>query len=481
MTTAAEAGHAAEIEAKVRRKAHLVQKLLDSPYIPILPTPKQWAFITDERKEVLYGGGAGSAKSVSLLASALLHVDDPSYNALILRRTYGDLILPGALMDVASDWLGGTRATSRRGGREWKFPSGSSVSFGYLATDAHKYRYQGAAFSGLFVDEVQQIELSSYRYLFSRLRRPANSSTPMRARATANPGGLPWVKSRFVDAHDATDRGFIPATMADNPFLDQIAYREMLAELDPVTREQLEHGDWNIQPSGNFYVVTGFNYIDPSYARKPASFRVRAWDLASTSGGGDYSAGVLVAFDADALRWRVEDCVRGQFGPDELERVMLATARRDPERTRVCVEQEPGSSGKLAVRDIGRRVLAGFDVVARRATGPKTERARLSASLLANGNMDLVQGSWCHDFVDELTAFPTGPHDDQVDAFAGAVNEVSRLMGTESTADTSAVDTFRRMSVVTSDAARSTGPVRSGIPGLNPPSSSPFGAGGFRR
>lgn len=45
-----------------------------------------------------------------LLMAALQFVSIPGYSALLLRRTYSDLALPGALMDRAFQWLDGTDA-----------------------------------------------------------------------------------------------------------------------------------------------------------------------------------------------------------------------------------------------------------------------------------------------------------------------------------------------------------------------------------
>jgi len=40
----------------------------------------------------------------------LQFADVPGYSALLLRRTYADLSLPGALMERAREWLCGTAA-----------------------------------------------------------------------------------------------------------------------------------------------------------------------------------------------------------------------------------------------------------------------------------------------------------------------------------------------------------------------------------
>ncbi len=47
----------------------------------------------------------GGGKSDALLISALQCVDVPGYAALPWRRTYADLLLPGALMERAEAWL----------------------------------------------------------------------------------------------------------------------------------------------------------------------------------------------------------------------------------------------------------------------------------------------------------------------------------------------------------------------------------------
>ena len=74
-------------------------------YIPYDPTPKQRAFLLMNNKEILYGGAAGGGKSVAQLMAALQYVDIPNYSAILFRRTYADLSLPGALIDMSKQWL----------------------------------------------------------------------------------------------------------------------------------------------------------------------------------------------------------------------------------------------------------------------------------------------------------------------------------------------------------------------------------------
>ena len=157
-------------------------------FIPHTPTPKQLAFLLLGGQEALFGGSAGGGKTDALLMAALQSVDTPGYAALVLRRTYADLSLPGALMDRAQEWLGPTAARWHDTEKTWAFPSGATITFGYLEHELDKFRYQGSELSFCAFDELTQFTESQYRYLFSRLRRLAGSDIPLRMRSASNPG-----------------------------------------------------------------------------------------------------------------------------------------------------------------------------------------------------------------------------------------------------------------------------------------------------
>ena len=75
-------------------------------YIPIAPTAKQTAALLMNRlREMLYGGAAGGGKSIFLLAAGLQYVDVPGYAAILFRKTFSDLMLPGALIPRSQEWL----------------------------------------------------------------------------------------------------------------------------------------------------------------------------------------------------------------------------------------------------------------------------------------------------------------------------------------------------------------------------------------
>ncbi len=393
-------------------------------YIPHKPTAKQLAFLLLTNQEALYGGAAGGGKSDALLMGALQYVDVPGYSALLLRRSYTDLALPGALMDRAKTWLMPSIARWRDGMKSWQFPSGATLTFGYLERPGDEYRYQSTEFQFIGFDELTQFSESQYRYLFSRLRRAKNVDVPLRMRSASNPGGLghEWVRERFIDAQGSIEsRIFIPASLPDNPFLDQEAYLESLNQLDPVTRQQLLEGDWTARQAGSLFKREWFPVVDELPVHMNRS--VRYWDLAATPVRGrndpDYTAGVRVDYGADGLYY-VVDVQRMRGTPGEVEALIRQTAMIDGRETQIYIEQEPGSSGVNTIYHYVTRVLADFTVRGHRATGSKVVRAGPVSSQAEVGNIRLFRGTWLGPFLDEVEAFPLGSHDDQVDGLSGA-------------------------------------------------------------
>ena len=244
------------------------------PWSPHTPTERQKLFLDLKCLEAFFGGAAGGGKSDALLMAALQYVNQPKYAAILFRRTYTDLALPDALMAKAHEWLNGTAARWIDKDKTWKFPSGATLTFGYLEAENDKYRYQSSQFQFVGFDEASQFTEGQYTYLFSRLRKLANSPVPLRMRAASNPGGVGanWVYDRFIPENFTPEqarqlivweksgidneghpinRAFVPSTLNDNPHLDREGYERSLMNLDPVTRAQLLRGDWLIRERGN--------------------------------------------------------------------------------------------------------------------------------------------------------------------------------------------------------------------------------------
>ena len=213
--------------------------------------------------------------------AAVQYVHYPHYRALILRKTYADLSLPDAIRDRAiSCWDGVEGARFNNQEKACYFPSGAKITFGYLASVRDHLRYQGAAVHFVGIDEASQIPSRQLEYLHSRIRRSAGDPIPLRYRLASNPGDVShdWLKDTYVNGADGHSIVYLPGLMTDNPGLDVDEYRKQLIHLDPVTRKQLEEGDWDVQLSGGVLDVTKLKYFTSGEFGQ----RVRYWDLAAT-------------------------------------------------------------------------------------------------------------------------------------------------------------------------------------------------------
>ncbi len=427
----------AGLSAEQIRQLQTVLTPKTNKYIPITPTAKQTAaLLMSNVKEMLYGGAAGGGKSVFMLAAALQYVDTPGYAAILFRKTFSDLMLPGALIPMSHEWLSPFLKTGevRWQDKEKRYTfteSGATLSFGYLDSKNDELRYQGAEFQFVGMDEVTHIAPEAYRYLFSRLRRVKGSNIPIRMRASANPGGPYgeyYYQRFFVDNEDKKKRIFLSAGLKDNPHLDVETYRESLAELDPVTRAQLENGDWEIRAKGDLFDKAWILSID--YQGIPEHVRwVRFWDLASIDPRyrkkntnlkePDSTIGFKLGF-ADGCYY-IGDVIKAKKSPHDVEELIYNTAVADGYSCAIRMEEEGGASGIANTERYARQVLQGYNFVGVKPVISKIERARPVAAACQAGSVFL--SNRCRnitDFYAQLDAFPNGANDDIIDAFSGA-------------------------------------------------------------
>lgn len=405
-------------------------------FCPEEPSLTQKVFLRTLSLEALFGGAAGGGKSSALLMAALQYVDVPGYSAILFRRTYADLALPGALMDRFRTWIAGQDDIHWNANQYVAtFPSGARISFGYLNNTNDYLRYKGSEFQFIGMDEVTEIRENDYRYLFSRLRRPASgelSKVPLRMRAASNPAPN-WVRQRFIVEGQETNRIFVPSMLTDNPGIDADSYRMALSALDPIERRRLEMGDWWATSLGTLFDRTDFPIIDHHEVPQvtSAARAVRFWDMAATepshsNPNPDWTVGTLMLFDQGIAY--VLDVRRARVKNEKVEQLIAQTAAEDGHTVGIRMEQEPGSSGKALIDQYARYVLPGYDFQGIRSTGDKFTRARPFAAAAANGNVRLVRSSWITDWLDEVSAFPEAcDHDDQVDSAVGAFTYLAGL------------------------------------------------------
>jgi predicted phage terminase large subunit-like protein len=154
----------------------------------------------------------------------------------------------------------------------------------------------------------------------------------------------------------------------------------------------------------------------------------RGWDLAATKDIGTrdaaYTCGVKMGRTPDN-QIIVADVQRKRFDPEDVEQLIVNTAKLDGRSIRVGLPQDPGQAGKFQVKYLTTK-LAGYVVESSPETGDKATRAGPYASQVNVGNVKLVRGPWNAAYIDELSSAPVGDTMDQSDASARAFSMIFR-------------------------------------------------------
>lgn len=422
-------------------RSYAVQPANDNaiPYCPHVPTAKQRELhALDHVREVFFGGAARGGKTDGALQAALRYVHVPGFAALILRRTYNQLLLPDGVLARANEWLvgkPGVRWSEKEHSFVFRCPGGgtSRITFGYLEHEADKTRYQGARFQLIIFEELTHFLASQYRYLFSRLSRPPVgplSRVPLRMRSTGNPGGVGhfWVWSRFINPETRDPKAaFLPAKLTDNPHEDQVAYRESLSRLSPVEQAQLLEGIWDALQEGDVFHTNRIVLLDQIPPNIIAWCRY--WDCAATPeqsklgekiDEGDFTASCRIGWLNDNSVVLL-DVTENRWDVGELPMQMQLQADADGRSTAIRIEEEGGHSGKAIIR-VYQNELAGYDVEGIRSTGSKLERTKPLSAAVFNRRVSAVRGPRMKLLLDRMHAYPYVSHDDVIDAASGAFN-----------------------------------------------------------
>lgn len=169
---------------------------------------------------------------------------------------------------------------------------------------------------------------------------------------------------------------------------------------------------------------------------------VRRWDLAATQDAGDYTAGVLMG-RTERGQVYVLDIQHERLSSLGVEDLIKTTAREDArkygnKRVVIRLEQEGGAGGKRTAESYVTNILSGFNAKAMPSTTKKEINAFPFAAQQEADNVFLVRRydeidrryvdpSWHEEFVEEAAVFPSGTHDDMVDAAANAYLDLVEL------------------------------------------------------
>jgi len=296
---------------------------VDMPLWEPASVPQRLAY-DSPADELFYGGAAGGGKSDLLLGLSIT----AHRKAVIFRREYENL---KEIEERAREIIGEAgQYNSQR--KIWKLNDGRRLDFGAVQFDHDKRKWRGRPHDLKGFDELTEFTQSQYEFIIGwarsttpgqRVRVVATGNPPESAEGEwviqrwgawldpqhpkpARPGELRWYamvdgKEQEVETgepfewNDETiqpkSRTFIPARLADNPFLATTGYEAILQNMPEPLRSQLLFGDFKIGREDNVWQVIPTEWVRLAQER---------WEQRTADP--DFVRGPLTAIGADVAR-----------------------------------------------------------------------------------------------------------------------------------------------------------------------------------
>ena len=155
---------------------------------------------------------------------------------------------------------------------------------------------------------------------------------------------------------------------------------------------------------------------------------VRYWDLAvSTKASADRTASICVGLGTDGTLY-LADGVRGRWEWPDARAEMIRVAKGEPG---TAVGVEAVAYQLAAFQELMReRELANRAIYAVNVTKDKLSRALPWIARAEAGKVKILgpRAAWVEDFLEEVSVFPVGKHDDYIDSVSGGVEMVTQTV-----------------------------------------------------
>lgn len=273
-------------------------------------------------------------------------------------------------------------------------------------------RLRGANAGWLWLDEVAMMNADIWPLSIATLRE-----SPGRAWMSTTPRGKDWVYQLFDGDHP--DYATIRSKTTDNLFLDDTFVSTLKQSMTSEMYRQEVDGEFT-DPVGSMFRREWLTVGD----QRPQGVQwFRYWDLASSiRQSADYTASVRVCLHNGVVY--IADGIRIKAEWPDVRRIMIETMRAETDTVHGIEKAQHGLAATQELRRVPELAdvsFRGIDV-----KGDKGQRAMPWAARAEQGGVRIVAGAWVRDFLDEVVAFPSAPHDDYVDAASGAVAMVAK-------------------------------------------------------
>jgi len=350
----------------------------------------------------LFVGGVGSGKTRAGIVECFRQ--EPQSNGMVVAPTYTmlrDATLRTFLelaeeANILQSFKEGTMIAKLHGNRTVLFRS---------ADDPNKLR--GPNIGWFMMDEAALLDEIVWNIMIGRLREK-----PSRGWAVTTPRGKNWLYHKFTKS---AGYEIIKSSSKDNPYLPEGFVESLEQSYTAEWRAQEIEGDF-LDPAGALFRREYFKLID----RAPEGLQWhRYWDLAaSVRQTADYTASVAVAMDDSGNVFLKEGIHLRAEWPD-VQKLMIRTMLQDAS---VFHYIEKALHGIAALQELMRvKEIAHISINDVQPQGDKVQRAMAWAARAEQGKVHIVNGEWVSEFLDEVSMFPHGKHDDYVDSVSGSM------------------------------------------------------------
>lgn len=174
-------------------------------------------------------------------------------------------------------------------------------------------------------------------------------------------------------------------------------------------------------PEGNIFKRPWF----PVVPRAACSYKIQYWDTAEKKGeDNDFWACATIGVTSYGLM--IFDYFKQKMtaneGEQEIRRRYDMFNTEDEPIAVVWIEEKSTGAALVPMMQTGD---SGLPIAGNKPKGDKVSRANAITAHCSNRRVVLQQHcAWISDFLDDMTSFPNGPHDDGVDAVVGGVSKL---------------------------------------------------------
>ena len=342
--------------------------VLDNPYIPYKPYPKQalgLILASKEESEVdgvkkpnsilLGAGGFGGKTYLGSMLSAQHLGGDYDYTCLVTRRNYAELLDTDSIWENLIDWCCNDNLHIddrcdyvKTPSPKIMHPNGNTIYFKAFDRVEKKQKFKSASYDRIVNDEASELPEGILQFQYRSMRNTIH--LPRSIINLSNPGGdsTDYLVEHYVDGENP----YIALDWRDNPHIDKKAYEGSLNELDYIDQQYQKFGNWHYRASAGDLIdldTLQKAYIEvEDYNDREVMFCTQGMDLAGT--GRDYTTTYnLICLDNGTVV--VNDIIREQSSHPE-NKVFNIVERNAKQNGLyiLAIEREPGSDSEYNIR-----------------------------------------------------------------------------------------------------------------------------------